>query len=64
MEPVYPKVCVESTIYYKISRILGWKKVSPSGKENANTEEGCHRWEEDHDADPTNIKFLRVSKSF
>ena len=24
IEPVYPKICVESTIYYQISRLLGW----------------------------------------
>ena len=64
IEPVYPKVCVESTVYYKVSRILGWNKVSPPGNDDANKEEGCHRWEEDHDADPTNIKFRKMSKSF
>ena len=64
MEPVYPKICVDSTMYYKISRLLGWNKISPSRDESSMPEEGCNRWEEDHDADPTNIKFLKVSKSF
>ena len=64
IEPVYPKVCVEATMYYKISRLLGWQKTSPSREESSKPEEGCSRWEEDQDADPTNIKFLKMSKSF
>ena len=63
MEPVYPKICIDSTIYYKISRFLGWKGLN-SNQQSSNVEEGCNRWEEDHDADPTDIRFLKLSKSF
>ena len=61
IEPVYPKICVESTIYYRISRLLGWD-VSKSN--HSSGQEGCNRWEEDADADPTDIRFMKLTKPF
>ena len=66
MEPVYPKICVDSKIYYKVSQLLGWIITPYTNPDtpNSNAEEGCTSWEEDHDADPIDIKFLKSSKPF
>ena len=65
IEPVYPKICVESTIYYQISRLLGWNnKKRTKTNESSLEQEGCNRWEEDHDADPTDIRFMKLTKPF
>ena len=63
IEPVYPKFCVESTIYYKISRFVDWKG-KPSNTTSPAEETGCNKWEEDQDSDPINIRFLETKKIF
>ena len=61
VHPVYPKICLESTIYHRLGRFLNWGVSSPSQSEIV---EGCSRWEEDLDADPIDIKFFKPTKSF
>ena len=61
VQPVYPKVCVETTTFHRIRRFLNWDISKPPKSEII---EDCSRWEEDHDANPIDIKFLKTSKSF
>lgn len=61
IQPVYPKICVESSVLRRIGRFLNWNFF---GQSVITVSKDCTRWEEDHDASPIDIKFIKPQRSF
>ena len=65
-EPVYPKVCVEATFMSRVNRFFSLDIFKQNNSTSAARQrnEGCIQWEEDLDASPIDIKFLKLKRSF
>ena len=61
IQPVYPKICVESSVLKRMSNLLNWSIFEQS---NIPVNEDCAKWEEDHDASPLDIKFIKPKRLF